>query len=132
MTKKGGTISPVELAKTKGCIKACNQIPTIFDEIDGRLSPYRQSGHFLESFGDFGTKSSVEEWTHLLLSHHLKIQRHKPPNGKNPWFETFDDNSMGIRPKYRRDKGGRHDGSYVQAYRTNSLLSFAADLGMLE
>jgi hypothetical protein len=129
MTEKRGKISPSELAKTRGCKEAFKYVPRIFNEVTDRLLAYQQSDNFEESFGDLSFNSNSEEWTQTLLDHHIKTQRKKPPNGKNPWFERFDDGSVVIRSGYRRTKGGRFDGSYVQAYRTRPLLSFISDLG---
>ena len=53
------------------------------------------------------------------------------PAGKAPWVEQFDDGSYIIRPRYRVEQGGRHDDSYVHAYRTMPLWSFAQELGLV-
>ena len=97
-----------------------------------RLEPFGRSSSFVEDFGTLTENTGVESWVNTLLEHHVRIQRAKPPNGKNPWFERLDDGSVIIRPLYRRSEKGRHDGSYVNAYRTNSLRSFLSDLNMLE
>jgi len=72
------------------------------------------------------------DWLEALLKHHCDVQAAKPPAGKAPWFDRFDDGSCMIRTAYIRDKGGRHDDSYVHAYRTGALWSFAADLGLVK
>jgi hypothetical protein len=131
MTEKRGKISPSELAKTRGCMEACKNVPKIFDEVADRLTSYQQTDNFEESFGVLSVNSTPEEWTDTLLEHHIKTQHRKPPNGKNPWFERFDDGTVVIRSGYRRTEGGRFDETYVQAYRTKPLLSFISDLGML-
>jgi hypothetical protein len=97
-----------------------------------RLEPFGLSVRFLNTFDTIAEKTDIESWVNILLDHHMRIQRAKPPNGKNPWFERFDDGGLFIRPLYRRSKKGRHDGSYVNAYRTHSLRSFLSDLNMLE
>jgi len=58
-------------------------------------------------------------------------QAKKPPDGKNPWFDRFDDGSIAVRAAYTREKGGRHDDQYVHYYRTRPLASFAVTLGLL-
>ena len=130
MTEKRGKISAPELSKTNGCMEACKNVPKIFEEVADRLLPYQQSDNFEESFGALSISTNSEEWTNTLLEHHIKTQRRKPPNGKNPWFERFDDGAVVIRPGYRRTEGGRFDDSYVHAYRTKPLRSFISDLGM--
>jgi len=131
MTDKRGKISPGELSSLPSCQDAYKKIPELFEKVSDKLEQFNQLDIFHTSFGLLDDKVTSSEWINLLLSHHVRIQRQKPPNGKNPWFEQFDDGSVVVRTAYRRYKGGRHDGSYVHAYRTNSLQSFAKDLGMV-
>lgn len=86
---------------------------------------------FQQRFGDFAQAQATGDWVVTLLDHHRRVQREKPPQGKAPWFERFDDGSYMIRPAYARDGGGRHDDSYVHFYRTWSLQSFLYDLRMI-
>ncbi len=131
MTEKRGPAGLEILSKTEGCRKACQQVPEIFQEISDRLGQYELALRFADSFGSLSEKSGAEDWTRVMLEHHIKVQRRKPPNGKNPWFERMDDGSVVVRAGYRRDEGGRHNGSYVNAYRTRPLLSFLTDLKMV-
>jgi fatty-acid desaturase len=82
-------------------------------------------------FGSLAEPGPAAEWAARLAEHHRKTQRLKPPDGKNPWFERYDDGSYIIRPLYRRDEGGRHNDDYVHAYRTGSLWSFVRDLKLV-
>ena len=125
-------ISPGQLAEEKGCRKAAEMIPKLFSEVDTRISLFGQSPRFLEQFGELAEKTTIEGWVNILLEHHIKIQGNKPPNGKNPWFERYDDGSVAVRPGYRRDEGGLHNEDYVHPYRTFRLWSFLIDLGILE
>ena len=131
MTERRGKIDPIALSSLKGCQDAHRQVLNIFEDISYRLEPFNLLNHFREAFGSLDDKTSVEEWVNLLLAHHMKIQRQKPPNGKNSWFDRFDDGAVMIRAGYRRTKGGTYDGSYLHAYRTNTLWSFLNDLGLL-
>jgi hypothetical protein len=131
MTAKHNRTSPAELSGTPGCQRAHLGIPKAFYKVAGLLERYGQTQRFHESFKNLTETTTAEHWATLLLEHHVRVQERKPPQGKNPWFERFDDGAAVIRPAYRRYEGGKHDGSYVQAYRTFSLKSFASDLGML-
>jgi len=131
MTHQHGRISPRELATTPGCQNAYKRVPAMFNALADRLEPYSQTVRFTETFGTLAENTSAELWIQLLFDHHVRIQRQKPPHGKNAWFERFDDGSLVIRAGYRRTAGGHHDTEYVHSYRTNSLLSFAIDLGMI-
>lgn len=123
---------PSELAGTRGIREACNKIPDLFIELSDRLSPFGETARFESSFQELGLRTSPVEWAMLLLDHHRRIQKEKPPNGKNPWFETFDDGSVAIRPRYRQSQGGRFDDSYVHQYRIGPLFSFLTDLGHIK
>ena len=131
MTEKRGPSSTVELARTEGVRTASQKVPQQFPEVAEWLEPYGVSARFVQTFGDLAETADAEDWGHRLLEHHMRIQRAKPPNGKMPWFDRMDDGAAVVRPRYRRGEGGRQDGSYVNAYRTNSLQTFAADLGMV-
>jgi hypothetical protein len=131
MTRKSNRTSSTELSGTIGCQIGYLEIPKVFSKVAERLERYGQIQRFLESFKNLSETTTAEHWTNLLLEHHVRVQKQKPPQGKNSWFEKFDDGTAVIRPAYRRYEGGRHDGSYVQAYRTLSLNSFASDLGMV-
>jgi len=132
MTIKRGKISPSELSKEPGCQVAARKVPAIFEEVVDRLSLFDLSVRFINGFDALAEETNAKEWVNILLEHHVKVQRQKPPNGKNPWFERFDDGDVVVRPRYRTEQRGKHDYSYVNAYRTNSLLSFLTDLNMIE
>lgn len=132
MTDKRGRVYPKELSDLEGCVSAIKKVPAIFNEVTDHLESHGQLDRFLANFSVFSEKCNATDWIHHLLDHHIKVQRAKPPNGKNPWFERFDDDSVVIRPGYRRSEGGRHDDSYVHMYRTNSLWSFAQDLELVK
>ena len=91
-------------------IKFRNQykkIPGLFERVSDKLEQFNQFDNFHTSFGLLDEKVTSAEWIKLLLTHHVRVQRQKPPGGKNPWFEQFDDGSVVIRTAYRRSKGGR-------------------------
>jgi hypothetical protein len=121
-------IPPVELARPRGVRQAARTVPDIFTRVAERLSPFGQGIRFQETFSSLAERASEVDWLERLLEHHCRVQREKPPAGKAPWFDRFEDGSGMIRTAYIRDTGGRHDDSYVHAYRTASLWSFAKDL----
>ncbi len=124
-------VSPVELSKLTAVKLAATKIPEMFSEVSERLTPYGQVVRFQDHFSSLAERSSKLDWLERLLQHHVTIQRQKPPAGKAPWFDRFDDGKFMIRTGYVRDRGGRHDDYYVHAYRTGSLWSFVCDLGLV-
>lgn len=107
----------------------------------GCLSAYRDAVHELgkvdpglrmraeRAFAWVGEVASPASFAAHLLEHHRKIQRAKPPNGKRAWFDTFGDGRVAIRPAYTVAEFAPRPDTYVQAYRTNPIWSFARDLG---
>jgi hypothetical protein len=131
MTRQRGKTSPDQLGRLRSAKLASRRVPEIFSEVIERLEPFGEAPRFREMFGSLSERDEPASWVSRLAEHHRKTQRLKPPDGKNPWFERFDDGKYIIRPLYRRDDGGRHDDSYVHAYRTGSLWSFAHDLRLV-
>lgn len=125
-------IQPSELGGLVAVKRAAKQIPEIFTDVVERLSPFGEAVRFQEAFSSLAERLPSTEWLERLLDHHCRIQHGKPPAGKAPWFDRFDDGSCMIRTGYVRDSGGRNDDAYVHAYRTISLWSFAKDLGLVK
>jgi hypothetical protein len=129
MTRQGGRKTPLDqLAALPSVQVAASTVPGCFPEVLEELEPVGEAARFRDIFSSLAERGSAAEWVDRLIEHHRKIQRQKPPNGKNPWFERFDDGSLIIRPDYRTDRTGTHDDSYVHLYRTESLRQFALDL----
>lgn len=131
MSRHQTRIPPVELARCTGVRQAAKTVPAIFDEVAERLSPFGEAIRFHESFGSLAERGSDADWLERLLEHHRRVQGAKPPAGKAPWFDRFEDGSCMFRTAYVRDTGGLHEDSYVHAYRTASLWSFARDLRLV-
>jgi hypothetical protein len=132
MTRKNGRVSAAELKDMPNVARACERVSDLFFELAEVLVPYGLTARLQETFARLAEKCGPEEWVALLLDHHRRIQRAKPPDGKVPWFERFDDGSYMIRPLYRRDEPGTGGEEYVYRYRTGSLWSFAYDLRMID
>jgi hypothetical protein len=131
MTKQRNRTPVADMAKCKNVVKAATKAPEVFGEVMDALSPAGQSTRFKDLFTSLADKVDAAEWVELLLGHHARVQRNKPPNGKRPWLERFDDGSSIVRQDYVRDSGGLGDDSYVHAYRLNPLWSFAEDLRLV-
>lgn len=125
-------IKPYELGALSSVQKAADQVPVIFADVSDSLSPFGETVRFQDAFSSLAEHIPATDWAQRLLDHHCRIQHGKPPAGRAPWVDRFDDGSCMIRTAYIRDAGGRHDESYVHAYRTMPLWSFAKDLGMVK
>jgi hypothetical protein len=128
---RGGKVSTKRLSSLKPVASASQRVRELFQEVSVRLQPLGETPRFHESFSSLAEREDPEDWTRLLLEHHRRTQTQKPPDGKNAWFETWDDGSFSIRPLYLREESARGDDSYVHAYRTNPLWSFARDLRLV-
>lgn len=131
LSKTKFRVSVTKLAESKLVRKAAEQVPEQFAVATDILAPVGESPRFIQSFHSVADKASPKDWVQRLLEHHRKVQSAKPPNGKLPWVERFDDGSYMVRPGYLREEGGIGDHSYVHAYRLSSLWSFAEDLGLV-
>jgi hypothetical protein len=129
MTRQGEKkTSPKVLAALHSVQQAAERVPTAFAEAVEKLGAVGEAARCSETFASLAEGGSALEWVERLLEHHCSIQRRKPPNGKQPWFERLDDGSVIIRPLYRTDKPAARDESYVHLFRVRSLWQFALDL----
>lgn len=131
MSPQPRPVSSGHLARLNSVRVAAERVPKCHAELQDRLEAFRLAGDFVTRFGDFSHERSAGDWVSLLMEHHHTIQRTKPPNGKAPWCERFDDGSFMVRPQYRRDTLSDGGDKYVHQYRTQPLWSFVQDLGMV-
>lgn len=75
---------------------------------------------FETQFGEFGRSRPGLEYLQVLIDHHERIQKQKPPMGKAPWTER-QSNRIGVRPLYRRKQGAPEHEGYTYFYRTRPL-----------
>lgn len=133
MTRQGGKKTSLAVLAALPSVKRAGQrVPACFGEVMERLEPVGEAVRFSEVFAGLAERCSNGEWAECLIEHHRKTQRQKPPNGKNPWFERFDDGSLIVRPDYRIDEPGTGDTRYAHPYRTHSLYQFALDLYLVK
>jgi hypothetical protein len=129
MTCHGGSKTSVrELAALRPVVNAAECVPSLFAEVMEKLEPMGEAARFRDTFAGLSERGGAVDWVERLLEHHRKTQRQKPPQGKNPWFERFDDGGFIIRPDYRTDDRALGNARYVHLYRTRSLWQFALDL----
>ncbi|WCJ59609.1 hypothetical protein NXS98_00390 [Fontisphaera persica] len=132
LTRQGAKkVSVKSLAALPAVQRAARIVPASFTEVMSLLEPVDQAARFRDAFGRLGESSTVSEWVERLMEHHRQTQRLKPPHGKNPWFERFDDGTFIIRPEYRTDEHAQDSQEYVHYYRARSLWQFAHDLHLL-
>ncbi len=131
MTMHKQRIKLTELVELKGVKLAAGRLSELYPEVYDKLAPIGIEHRFANAFSEFAEPHAPKSFVEQLLSFHVNVQRGKPPAGKMPWFDRFDDGTYLIRPGYIRDYNPRFDEAYVNAYRTHSLWSFAADLHLL-
>ncbi len=133
LTRQGGSkTSPKALSALPSVQLAAARAPDAFAAAVEKLALVNEAARCSDTFAGLAERSGAAEWVERLLEHHCHIQRRKPPNGKQPWFERFDDGSFIIRPHYRTTEPGAHDDSYVHLYRVRSLWQFARDLYLVK
>jgi hypothetical protein len=104
------------------------QLRNLYESAYSMLTNYNESIEFEKTFGSFASINSSRDFIVMLIDHHKKIQKNKPPFGKAPWIEPFEDGSYMIRPLYRQDDPKEKTDEYVNRYRIYSLISFLNDL----
>ena len=132
--RMGGENRAVEMAwlAQGACMRrAAKDVPAAFNDalaslgvVDPVLRLRLENG-----FGGLCEPQGPTAFAERLLSHHERVQRGKPPNGKRPWFDTFADGRIAIRPAYIPDTFIERSEQYVHAYRTRPIWNFALDLG---
>lgn len=133
LTRQGARkSSPKLLAGLPSVRDAARCVPEAFAEAAEKLALVDEAVRFNEPFAGLAEIVKAEEWVERLFEHHCAIQRRKPPHGKQPWIERFDDGSLIIRPLYRTDVPGVQDESYVHRFRVRSLWQFALDLNLVK
>jgi hypothetical protein len=112
--------------------RAARLVPTAFARAADCLAPINQTAlRFQQAFANLAQRQKAPDWVGSLLEHHRATQKQKPPDGKLPWFELYDNGTCHIPPLYWHEEPSRNDGSYVHFYRTFPLWSFARDLRMV-
>ncbi len=124
-------VKSVELAELDAVKEAAAKTALVYLGVVAALAPLGLVDRFTRSFDQFAESAGCAVWAEQMLAFHTKVQGDKPPAGKAPWFDRFDDGSYLIRPGYIRDYKPRPASDYVHAYRTHSLWSFARDLNLV-
>jgi len=134
-TRHGRRMHVRALARSEVMERAAVGAPEAFESarvaLDG-LGVKGLADEFAARFRRVGERSKTQAWVEGLLAHHLEIQERKPPAGRAPWLDRFDDGTVLTRPRYRRDEGARGGGEYVHRYRAKPLLSFCVTLGKVQ
>ncbi|MEN6547780.1 MAG: hypothetical protein ABFE07_17230 [Armatimonadia bacterium] len=123
--------NPRELAAEPGVLAAADAIPRLYATLNEQLDPFGQAARLTSSFGRFADPMNPAELAESVLLHHVEVQQVKPPHGKAPWCERFDDGSYLVRPAYRRAEGATLDDRYVHGYRSRTLMTFIQDLALV-
>lgn len=132
MTKKRGKTSVSELAKSSAVKTAAKNVPGIYKQVVNSLAPLSLATQFEHTFGVFVQELSPSDWVALLIEHHRKIQKNKPPGGKAAWIEQDIDGGLVVRPQYRIDEPPEQSEEYVHYYRTRPITDFFRDLGRIK
>ena len=113
----------LKLANTE-CLTAYGEAVSNLGEIDPGLRIRAE-----RAFSWVEEATTPSSFAAHLLEHHGRVQKAKPPNGKRAWFDTFGDGRVAIRPAYTVADFVPQPDTFVQAYRTKPIWSFASDLG---
>ena len=112
---------------------AATSIPEQYLRCAEMLTKVKEESFFQSTFGRFNNLMTSSEFVEALLDHHQAIQKKKPPFGKMPWLDRYQQTTIILRPVYTRKKTlvKNDPNAYVYFYRSSSLLSFLKDLRKL-
>lgn len=133
MSEESRAVDMAWLAQGASLQRAAKEAPAAFNDALASLGEVDRIARLrLENgFGSLCEPQGATTFTAKLLAHHERVQRGKPPNGKRPWFDTFGDGRVAIRPAYVPNAFAEREGHYVHAYRTRPIWDFALDLGRI-
>jgi hypothetical protein len=121
-------LSASELSDGTCVIRAAREVPSMRDRLYATLEAHGEADRLALWFDSVLEPDKPSGWLESLLQHHVDNQRRKPPNGKNPWFDFYDDGSVAVRSAYTREEPVIPGDEYVHGYRARPLISFAQDL----
>ncbi len=128
LTPEASLIPIREIAgRSKVFDKASQACSELFQVARDALAEVGLASRFSTQFEVFSQKLSPHEWLEVLLGHHERVQKQKPPSGKAAWFE-HQNGKAGVRPLYRLDSEPRGEDDYVYFYRTTPLFNFLQSL----
>ena len=86
-------------------------------------------GSLKEALDRFEEVHDATDLFDAILSHHERVQKAKPPNGKRAWFDRARLDKVVVRAGYSLDNPPEGQGRYVHEYRIPTFSGFLADLG---
>jgi hypothetical protein len=112
--------------------KAFAETKSVYQQTEDYFSEFREELVLLNnSFFSIKEPIHIKDWVKALIAHHMKIQSHKPPNGKASWLlESSKDNYL-LNTMRSIEGAINTEGEYVHQYRTYALQSFLYDLKKL-
>jgi hypothetical protein len=103
-------------------------LPEAIQRAHPTLSTSSIAAEFDELIRPFGELRTGADLVDALWTHHVSVQRDKPPEGKRPWFEATKDGGLVVRPPYRVDEDVPSREWFVHPYRLVAVASFLDDL----
>jgi hypothetical protein len=106
--------------------EAAGTVPVAFAEAMEKLEPLDLAGGLVGELGGFAGIARPVDLVEVLLDHHDRVQRDKPP-GKRPWVER-DARGFLVRPAYRVEEEPALSGRYLHPFRVRAIHQFIRDL----
>lgn len=130
MTSEAGAVDSAWLARGE-CMRAlAKDGGALFKDAFRALEDEQGARDRLErQFGWLAELTSASECAAMLVRHHERIQRNKPPGGKRPWIDLMGNGRMAVRPQFQVEDFASRTDQYVHTYRTVPIWQFATDLG---
>lgn len=122
-----------DIAAAPHIIAAAERTPEYYQAAAELLDVVSLGIDFEQTCSSFAERLAPASWVDTLIRHHERVQKAKPLAGKLPWIERSSNANIFVRPPYvqRPEMTFPDEERYLHMYRTNSLWSFAYDLGLV-
>jgi hypothetical protein len=116
-----------DMAKLPEVALAAREFGDSCDRTEELLSPFdSELLSFIIQFQDLRERCNPAEWLRLLLEHHNRVQKNKPPTGKAPWLLECGSDKYLLCATQELD--AELSNEYVHQYRTTTVINFLNDL----
>lgn len=120
-------LTPDTVSDHPNLVRAASELPAAHQAATQHLATIGVGIPEMEGrFAVFASPLPTRELAEAILELHNSVQASKPPLGKRPWFESYDD-GLAIRPGYTESVLPLYDGPFIHPIRIGPLRNYLLD-----
>jgi hypothetical protein len=119
-------LTPSNAQHHETVVRCANEIPEHYRRAVTRMAAIDTLAGIEGILGDFATPRTPAELVELVFEHHERIQSHKPPSGKRPWFESVGGGWV-VRSPYSTAEQPQLGQRFVHPVRVLAMRRFLED-----